>query len=190
MKQLLILSAFLFTFSQLDGQLALRGGLNYSNVKVDSGGPDFGTGSKAGYHLGLQGELNLGGAKVRPAILYHLKGGKVEDNGADDNVNLHYLEIPVNLALKFGGDKLALIAEAGPYFGYLLDTSSGLIDDLGNRLDKSDWGINFGAVIELSDLGFGANYSNSLSSIAREDQLGQAFRTTNGNLSLFIYLKF
>ena len=174
----------------LDAQIAFRGGLNYSNVKVDSGGPDFGTDSKAGFHLGLQGDLRLGGINLRPALLYHLKGGKVEMNGATNNTNLHYIEVPVNLALKLGGDNLGIIAEAGPYFGYLLNTSSGLFSDLEERLNKSDWGINFGAVLELSDLGFGANYSNSLSNIAKEDQIGEAFKTTNGNLSFFIYMKF
>ncbi len=174
----------------LKGQIALRGGLNYSNVSVDSGGPDFGMDSKTGYHLGLQGNIGLGGVNIRPALLYHLKGGKAEDNGATGNVNLHYLEVPVNLGLKVGGDNLALILEAGPYFGYLFDTSSGFIDNLGDRLDKSDWGANFGAVVEISDLGIGVNYSNSLSSIATDDQLGQAFKTTNGNLSLFGYMKF
>lgn len=190
MRNLLIITLVLFTASVMNGQIAFRGGLNYSNVKVDSGGPDFGTDSKAGYHLGLQGDIGLGGIHLRPALLFHLKGGKLEENGASDNVNLHYLEFPLNLALNIGGDKLALILEAGPYFGYLLNTSSGFIDDLDNRLNKTDWGANFGAVIELSDIGFGVNYSNSLSSISKEDQLGQAFKTTNGNLSLFGYLKF
>lgn len=174
----------------LFGQIAFRAGLNYSNVSVDAGGPDFGTNSKAGYHVGFQGDLSIGSLTLRPALLYHVKGGKADDNGSIGNTNLHYLEIPVNLALKLGGDRFALIVEAGPYFGYLLNTSSGFIDNLDDRLNKTDWGINFGAAIEISDIGFGVNYSNSLSSIATEDQIGEAFKTTNGNFSLFAYIKF
>ena len=190
MQRIFILFVFTFIASTMSAQVAFRGGLNYSNVSVDSGGPDFGNDSKAGFHLGLQGNIGLGGVQLRPALLYHLKGGKAEDNGATGNVNLHYLEVPLNLGLKLGGDKLALIVEGGPYFGYLMNTSSGFFDDLDDRLNKSDWGANFGAVIEISDLGFGVNYSNSLSSIAKEDRLGQAFKTTNGNFSIFGYLKF
>ena len=191
MNKYTLVLLFSLCFQVLNGQLALRGGLNYSRVNVDAGGVDFGADSKIGYHLGLQGAISIGGLNLRPAVLYHVKGGKEEDNGSLGNTNLKYLEFPLNLAIKIGVEKLALILEAGPYFGYLLDTSSGFIDDIDGRLNKSDWGINFGAVIELSGFAFGANYSNSLISIARVDnQVSGAFKTTNGNLSLFGYMKF
>lgn len=190
MNRIFFAAIFLFAGLQLHSQLAFRGGLNYSNVSVDPGGVDFGSDSKIGYHLGLQGHLALAGTHIRPALLYNVKGGRVEANGAAQNTSLHYLEVPVDLALKFGGEKLAIIIEGGPYFGYLLNTSSGFANNLKDRLNKSDWGINFGAVIELNGLGIGANYSNSLGNISKEDQLGQAFKTTNGNLSLYGYMKF
>lgn len=182
---------FFVCFHSLSSQIALRGGLNYSKVNVDGEGVAFGPDSKIGYHLGLQGAISLGGLNLRPALLFHVKGGKEADNGSLGNTNLKYLELPLNLSVNIGVEKLRLILEAGPYFGYLLDTSSGFVDNIGDRLNKSDWGVNFGAVIELSGFAFGANYSNSLISIARvDDQLAQAFKTTNGNLSLFGYMKF
>ena len=188
MRNLLLALLLVFSLSQLSSQIGIRGGLNYSNVSVDGGGPNIGEDAKPGFHLGFQGAINFGGLNIRPALLYHVKGGKVVDNGASDNTNLQYLEVPINLGFKIGGDRFAIIGEAGPYFGYLLNTSSGFFNDLDDRLDKSDWGINFGLVVEFSDLGVGANYSNSLSSIANEDRLGQAFKTTNGNFSVFIYM--
>ena len=151
---------------------------------------DFGAGSKIGYHLGLQGDIALAGLRLRPALLYHVKGGKGESSGATGNTNLHYIEVPINLALKIGGNALGVILEAGPYFGYLLNTSSGFIDNLDDRLNKSDWGANFGLAIELQGLGVGVNYSNSLANIAKDQQISGAFKTTNGNLTLFGYLKF
>ncbi len=190
MNKLILILTFLLAHQVMSGQVAFRGGLNYSNVSVDGSNVDFGSESKIGYHLGLQGHISLGGLNLRPALLYHVKGGKAESNGTIGNTNLHYVEVPVDLAFKIGGEKLAVIFEAGPYFGYLVNTSSGFIDNLDDRLNKTDWGINFGAVIELSGLGIGANYSNSLSSIAKEDQITGAFKTKNGNLSLFAYLKF
>lgn len=190
MLRLITLISFLFISSFAYSQVAVRGGLNYSNVSVDGDNVDFGAGSKIGYHLGLQGDFVLAGLRLRPALLYHVKGGKGESSGATGNTNLHYLEVPVNLALKVGGNALGVIIEAGPYFGYLLNTSSGFIDNLDQRLNKSDWGINFGAAIELQGLGVGVNYSNSLSNIAKDQQISGAFKTTNGNLTLFGYLKF
>lgn len=188
--RLIALTSFLFLSSFAYTQVAVRGGLNYSNVSVDGDNVDFGAGSKIGYHLGLQGDFVLAGLRLRPGLLYHVKGGKGESSGATGNTNLHYLEVPVNMALKIGGDAFSIIAEAGPYFGYLLNTSSGFIDNLDDRLNKSDWGINFGGAIELQGLGVGINYSNSLSNIAKDEQISGAFKTTNGNLTLFGYLKF
>ena len=189
MKNILVL-LLLATSLSLSSQVGLRGGLNYSNVMVDGASVDFGAGSKIGYHLGLQGDLTLLGLNLRPALLYHVKGGRSETAGATGNTNLHYVEIPVNLALKLGSNRYKLIAEAGPYFGYLVNTSSGFIDDIGDRFNSTDWGINFGLVLELDGLGIGANYSNSLSNIARDDQISGAFKTTNGNLALYGYLYF
>ena len=171
----------LATFSQV----GLRGGLNYSNVMVDGANVDFGSGSKVGYHLGLQGNVNVLGLKLRPALLYHVKGGRTEAAGSDGNTNLHYIEVPANLSISIGSAKYKIIGEAGPYFGYLFNTSSGFIENLDERLRKSDWGINFGLVIELDGLGIGVNYSNSLSDISLDDQVAGAFRTTNGNLALY-----
>ena len=189
MKQIMI-SIALLSFATLSGQIGIRGGLNYSSVSVDPDGVDFGNDSKIGYHLGLQGELSIAGITLRPALLYHLKGAKEEDAGTLGNTNLHYLELPINLAIRIGTQRTALVLEAGPYFGYLLDTSSEFIENIGNRVNRTDWGINFGAVIEINGLGIGANYSNGLSNIAKQDQVGQAFKTTNGNLALFGYLYF
>jgi len=174
----------------IHSQVGLRGGLNYSNVMVDGANVDFGSESKIGYHLGLQGNVNLLGLKLRPALLYHVKGGRTEAAGSTGNTNLHYLEVPVNLSISIGSNKYKIIGEAGPYFGYLLNTSSGFIENLDDRLRRSDWGINFGVVLELDGLGIGVNYSNSLSDISRDDQIAGAFRTTNGNLALYGYLNF
>ena len=69
MKYILALVFMLLTF-MATSQVGLRGGLNYSNVMVDGANVDFGAGSKVGYHLGLQGNVNLLGIKLRPALLY------------------------------------------------------------------------------------------------------------------------
>ena len=188
MKRTLIVLTLSLLLSQVKAQIGLRGGLNYSNVSVDTGGPNIGEDAKPGFHIGLQSAFNLLSLHVRPGVFYHVKGGKVLDNGASDNTDLHYIEIPLNLGFKIGGDNLALIPELGPYFGYLLNTESGFFNDLDDRLNKSDWGINFGLVVQISNLGIGANYSNSLTSIASSDLVGEAFRTTNGNFSVFAYV--
>jgi hypothetical protein len=190
MKNFLILLVFVLFSHEAYSQIALRAGLNYSKVSVESGGPDFGTDPKPGYHIGLQGNIGLPGfLSIRPALLYNIKGGNEDQTGGGSS-KLQYFDIPLNLAINLGTDDLKVIIEGGPYFGYLLDASSDFIADIKNRISKSDWGANFGAVVEISSLGIGVNYSNSLSDISKSDQLNQAFKLKNGNLALFLYVKF
>ena len=186
MKKILFTTLLITVSFALSAQLGLRGGINYSDVSIN-GISDVETGSKIGFHAGLQGHLGIGNIlSVRPALLYNIKGAKVDQSGASDSKSLHYLEVPINLGLKLGTDAFALILEGGPYFGYLVNTGDGLFNDIG----KSDWGANFGAVIELDNIGIGANYSNSLTDVDGSDQIDQAFRLKNGNLAAFIYFKF
>ena len=188
-RQFTLLFVLALFSSALSAQIAVRGGLNYSQVSVDGSGVDLGTDPKPGFHLGLQGNIGLPGLlSVRPALLYHLKGGKGEDVQGD--TDLSYFEVPLNLGINLGTDGAKIIIEGGPYFGYLVNASSDFISDPGDNLDKVDWGANFGAVVELSSLGIGINYSNGLSNIAKEDRLSEAVKLKNGNLSIFAYLKF
>jgi hypothetical protein len=162
----------------------IRGGLNYSNISIDSGTDDVVFNSKPGFHLGLNGNIPVGNLwSIRPAALYHLKGGNSDDGGATEDTDLSYIEVPVNLGLNLG----PLVIEAGPYFGYLLNTSSGVFDP--ESFNNTDWGANFGAVLELDKLGIGINYSNSLVNIEAQDRFGAATDLTNGNLSLFLYYR-
>ena len=190
MKKQLTLTLALLSFATIAfSQVGIRGGLNYSQVSVDGDGVDFGSDQKVGYHLGLQTNINIPGMfSLRPALLYHLKGGEGETGMGD--TDLSYFEVPLNLGLAIGPDALKVIFEGGPYFGYLVNASSDLFSDPEDNLDKVDWGVNFGAVVQLSNLGIGVNYSNSLSNIAKEDRLNSAFKLTNGNLALFAYLNF
>ncbi len=183
-KLVLLFSLALFCASALSAQLMLRGGLNYSNIAIDSNTDNVVFDSKPGYHLGLNANIPLGAFwSLRPAALYHLKGAEVMDGGTIENTNLKYVEVPINLAMNLG----PLVIEGGPYFGYLLNTSNGLFNE--DSFNKSDWGANFGAVIKLDKLGIGANYSNSLSNISSGNRLGEATKLTNGNLAIFITYK-
>ncbi len=184
MKRLgLMIVMALFSLA-LSSQIMVRGGLNYSNISIDSNTDDVVFNSKPGFHIGLNGNIPVGNLwSLRPAALYHLKGAEVEDGGIMENTNLNYIEVPLNLGLHIG----PLVIEGGPYFGYLLNSSTGIFNE--ESFNKSDWGANFGAVLELEKLGLGINYSNSLSDISSGDRLGAATELTNGNLALFVYLK-
>ena len=184
MKRFLLLCTLLsFTYC-LSAQIMVRGGLNYSNISIDSNTDDVVFNSKPGFHLGLNTNIPVGKLwSLRPAALYHLKGAISDDAGATEDTDLSYIEVPVNLGLNIG----PLVIEGGPYFGYLLNTSSGVLNP--ESLNNTDWGANFGVVLELEKLGIGINYSNSLVDIAATDIFGTATDLTNGNLALFLYYR-
>lgn len=185
MKNLIFSILIFSTFSTIAySQIMIRGGLNYSNINIDSQVDNEVFDRKPGYHLGLNANIPLGGLfSIRPAALYHLKGAEINNGGVMENTNLKYIELPLNLGLNLG----PIVIEGGPYWGYLLNTSVGLFDE--ENFEKSDWGANFGAVVELSNLGIGLNYSNSLSNIARGNRWDQATKLKNGNLAIFLYIK-
>lgn len=185
MKKILILVTFwVAAISTTDAQIMIRGGVNFSDIAIDSDTHSEVFDRKPGFHVGLNGNLAIGNLlNLRPAVLYHLKGADVTTGGNTGAANLHYLEVPVNLGISIG----PLVVEAGPYFGYLLNSDTGVLNQ--ESFDRSDWGANFGAILELSDIGIGLNYSNSLSNIAKDDRWGQATKLTNGNLSIFAYYK-
>ncbi len=184
MKRSLLLFALLSFTMCLSGQIMIRGGLNYSNISIDSNTDDVVFNSKPGFHLGLNTNIPVGKLwSLRPAALYHLKGAISDDAGATEDTDLSYIEVPVNLGLNIG----PLVIEGGPYFGYLLNTSSGILNP--ESLNNTDWGANFGVVLELEKLGIGINYSNSLVDIAATDIFGTATDLTNGNLALFLYYR-
>lgn len=186
MRNIAAIVIILCMASAMSGQIGLRGGINYSNVSIE-GLTNIETNSKIGFHAGIQGNIPLDKIlMLRPALLYHIKGSRVTTNGDEMSRGLHYMEVPLNLGFKLGGGPISLILEGGPYLGYLVNTSDGLFNDI----SKSDWGANFGVILEIRKTGFGINYSNGLNNIEKQDQLNEAFKLRNGNLAAFIYFNF
>lgn len=182
MKKIIIFFFTSFLLCQLvSAQLLLRGGVNYSNIDIDGSTRQEVFDRKPGFHLGLNANLPIGAVmSLRPAAMYHLKGGE----NSSGNVDLNYLEVPLNLGFTLG----PLVVEGGPYFGYLISGGNNVFSK--DTFSKSDWGANFGAVINLGNLGIGANYSNSLANLNGDQTVwGEATKIKNGNLSLFVLFK-
>lgn len=184
MKKIALLVAFSFFSLLATSQVMIRGGINYSDINIDNRATSEIFDRKPGFHVGLNANIPFGNLlNLRPAILYNLKGAKINNEATTDKMNLHYISIPLNLGLKIG----PLIVEAGPYYGYLLNAEKGIFNK--ESFDRQDWGANFGAILQLRDVGIGANYSNSLTNVAKGDQWQEATKLTNGNLSIFLYYR-
>lgn len=102
----------------------LRGGFNYQNINgKDRLGKELDFGMVPRYNVGLVIEIPLADQfYVQPSLLYATKGAKINENYLDLNlssdVNLGYLELPVNFVYKPTVGKGNLILGVGPYIAY------------------------------------------------------------------------
>jgi len=131
-------------------------GLNISNVRTKVGDADATTtDSKVGFSVGVGAQFDIkNGLYVKPAIQYHMLGGKTELLGVESSTTLHQLRIPVNLGYEYTFSPKAggLFVEAGPYIGYSVAGTNKVGDletdvNFGTETTETnplDWGFNFG----------------------------------------------
>lgn len=96
-------------------EFGVKGGANFSNI--DSNNYDAST--LTSYYFGAFAELNVfENLSIQPEVLYSSQGAQIDD--ADD-IELNYINIPV--LAKFYLTSKTLSLEAGPQFGFLLDSN-------------------------------------------------------------------
>lgn len=133
-------------------RFGVKGGLNmvsHSLSGVNYGSKD----SYNGFMIGPTLEAMFGPLGVEGSLLYSQKG--ISLNNLDASIN--YLEIPVNLKMKFGIPMVKVYGYAGPYLSY------GFVGDVSNLLkvniSKWDVGGNVGAGVEVFNfVQVGVNY--------------------------------
>ncbi len=177
MKKLFILLAFVFvtgvSFSQ---GLGFRGSIGVSNVIADKE-PLLSTfENKIAYSFGVDYDAKIFGfLHFNPAVLYSSKGfGFKYDDGAlikiENTYNLNYIEVPMDLLLKFHlGENFSVAAFGGPYAAYLISASSSkdsLVED--DDYNEIDYGAQFGVGLYFNHFNIRAFYSFGLNDIYKE----------------------
>lgn len=131
----IILTVIIAVFAlNANAQLGIRGGANFSSVKLNVDGSSDSTDSSTGFYLGAFFNLNLGEKLgIRPEFNYISTpvGGEFSDFSLDQ------IQIPVLLVLNLG-KKLKVMA--GPSFGFMVDSadsqdSFNLAVDMGGTFD-------------------------------------------------------
>lgn len=192
MKKIIYLavSALLLTTIQTSAQVkfGVKTGLNVAKMVYDDDGDSDNDiiKSRLNYQLGITAEYAIT-EKIflESGLFLNRKGFRVnEDGGRPANMNVSYLEIPIQLKYKTNVGKTKLFFHAGPYVGYALSArytskekmfyrDGGLHKtfklDIGN--DKTDfikhldYGINIGAGVEMKKFTVGLQYSYGLANI-------------------------
>lgn len=182
---ILLFALSLIATSEMYGQLGVRAGINFANVSHDNKQINIKT--NPGYHLGLFYDIPFASIfALRPAVLYTIKGSKIENNSNIKNVlKSGYLEIPVDLHLRFGGEDGRFSVYGGPYWAALLNADQDGTD-VKDQYSGSDYGFNLGATFQFNPIGIGLNYGAGISDIA-DNSTGDV---TIKNRSLSAYLTF
>lgn len=128
MKTQLFIAAFtaLFTLPVFAQQMTVntgkttlgaRAGVNFQNINgKNSSGNDLKNGMTTGFNAGLNAEIPIGaGTYIQPGVLFSRKGA---DLGGNKEVNISYLEVPVNLVYKPILGTGNMILGFGPYVAF------------------------------------------------------------------------
>jgi hypothetical protein len=174
MKKLLTIVALMVLGATTTfAQLGLRGGVNFNNIGKDAkDDPLLKAENKTGFHLGAVYNIDLIGAfSIEPGFYFSQKGFKMYD----DDANMNYLEVPVNVKFKLLDlSVLGLDAHLGPFAAYGLGGKykSDSFDDL-KVFDKDemdcnrfDFGLQMGiGAVLINKIYAGINYDMSLTKI-------------------------
>jgi len=164
-----------FAFSQTSTaqiDFGVKAGLNYNSESIQETGQDLfeGAESKTGYHAGiwLRFKLPVVGFYIRPELIYTnlenelLYTAKKDQPTKPTSYNFQKIDIPVLIGKKFFGIGNVF---AGPSFQYILNSDFSLNDISEVDTDGFSVGLQFGAGIELNNLGIDVRWERGLNTV-------------------------
>ena len=166
MKKLIIIVASLLVAVSAHAQLGVMAGITSSKSDLKEAYADVKNATS--YHVGLVYKMDLGLLTVQPAILYNVKGARVENainkategtiTAGDFEYKTGSLEIPVQFqaGLNLGIGRVYGILE--PFVGYQITNTANYVSG-GGKIDvkwdevknKLEYGVGLGAGVELID---------------------------------------
>ena len=175
MKKVFLMISLAFAFSQTSTaqiDFGVKAGLNYNSESIQSVSEDVFTGaeSKTGYHAGiwLRFKLPIIGFYLRPELVYTNLENELlykitpTQTTQPTSYNFQKIDIPVLIGKKFFGIGNVF---AGPSFQYILNSDFS-IDDLEDvDTDGFTVGLQFGAGIELGNLGIDVRWERGLNAV-------------------------
>ena len=221
------LLSFLLILYSLSGNTQVRLGIlaggHQSSIIQDDNRPYWGTGSsqgnykgRTGFHAGFLADIPFKPSSklfFQPGITFYTKGGKYEDSvsgiaGFDRNSStqfINYVDVPLNLVLKFG-NKTKILIGGGPYLGFFYNgkesykrypavgsfySEENEDPPVGNNPGQYrvlNFGVNALAGVEIGRVFITANYSRGLNDFyeAKNFEGGFKHQVIGGTLGIFI----
>ena len=183
-------------------RIGVKGGISLSNANAVVSGDAKVSDNIIGMQVGIIGEAKLFPAiHVNSGLLFTQKGFSNDVYTAQTfdpgHIQVNYLEVPLNLAVKIGIGSLKVFVQAGPYVDYginakhIFDDSSiepikVSFDDDVYQVKRLDYGASIGAGVEISVLQIGANYSFGMDDISNAEDI----EITNGVFGVWAAMLF
>lgn len=197
-----MLSAGMESFAQIVG---VKAGLNLSNMLVKDDDDTYSDDlkMKPGLHLGVTAEIPLDEMiSFETGLFFTQKGYKYEQSfmgeTVDIQLNLNYLEIPLQGKATFDVGGAQIYGLFGPYVGFGLSGKYKYNDDdddveWGSDEDESDYkrldfGVTVGAGVQVDAFAFGLSYGLGLANISPYSDGG--FREKNRVLGISVAYRF
>ena len=121
---ILLVALLMASNTQAQITFGARVGFNLTNLyQKDEQGDMKGLDWKPGFQIGAVVDYPLlNDLSIQPGILFATQGAKTETkvsgHKAKATINLHYIQVPINLQYKYDLNYIKLFAQAGPYIGY------------------------------------------------------------------------
>ena len=188
MKKLLFVPLLLISVTMFAQtyQFGLKGGINVSNF-TGSSLDNVDKKALVGFQGGAFLSLLMGDHfAIQPEAVFSSQGARVSTINGDENWRVSYLNIPVELKVRFNGFYL----EAGPQIGFKLNEtvpnqSGGSAEDFAKNLDFSvNAGLGFHG---KSGLGIGARYAVGITKVGNLEDSDFDPNFKNGVAQLFVF---
>lgn len=199
--------------AHLHGQrMGIKGGLNFSKIAYKQFSENLSASfcTNTGFHIGPFYEIAISDYfSLESALLLNSKGFRYgEDRTAleekinyDHDVNLYYLDLPINLKGRYSFDYFSVFVSTGPYVGVGLfgkekqgptlneqreEDVREIVwgDDPLSDFKRYDYGIQLGTGIEAGQLSLGVNYNYGLANISPDKINGLKINNRVINVSL------
>jgi hypothetical protein len=169
MKKVILIICLAFSFSQTTTaqvDFGLKAGVNYNSESIKNVSEDIfeGAESKTGYHAGiwLRFKIPVIGFYIRPELVYTNLENDVRYKNNGTSYSFQKIDIPVLLGKRFFGVGTVF---AGPSFQYILNSDFSLNDISSVDADGFSVGLQFGAGIELGNLGIDVRWERGLNTV-------------------------
>ena len=152
-------------------EVGVKAGLTFATISESNLSPNFEnkTGFVGGVHFGFPLGKNF---MLQPEALITQQGAGITTPGGDGEIQLTYLQIPLNLRINFGSGSVRPFILAGPYAAFRLSCDLGDLfdEDCDNDIASTDWGLDFGGGIRFNKFFLEARYDLGLKDVSDLEQ--------------------